>query len=257
MLTEAQIDEFITNGLLRIDGAFSEDVAREARDILWRSCRCDPERPDTWTQPVVRLGEHSEPSFRAAAESPALSEAFDQLVGVGRWQRRVSVGSFVIRFPSEGDPGDTGWHVDMSYGFDQANFMNWRANITSQGRALLLLFLFSDVGEDDAPTRVRLGSHLDIARRLAPAGQEGVTLGELAATGFAESAHRTEVLAVGGAGTVYICHPFIVHSAQPHRGRRPRFMAQPPLLPTAPLRLDGPNVDHTPLERSIRLALGS
>jgi hypothetical protein len=30
---------------------------------------------------------------------------------------------------------------------------------------------------------------------------------------------------------VYLCHPFIVHSAQPHRGKTPRFMAQPPLLP--------------------------
>jgi hypothetical protein len=32
-------------------------------------------------------------------------------------------------------------------------------------------------------------------------------------------------------GTVYLCHPFLVHAAQIHRGSQPRFMAQPPLLP--------------------------
>jgi hypothetical protein len=38
---------------------------------------------------------------------------------------------------------------------------------------LLMLFLFSDVGIDDAPTRIRVGSHMDVARFLAPAGEDG------------------------------------------------------------------------------------
>ena len=97
-----------------------------------------------------------------------------------------------------------------------------------------MLFLFSDVGDDDAPTRLRVGSHFDIARRLEPHGAEGLTLGELASTEFAESSHRPEVVATGPAGTVYLCHPFLVHSAQPHHGRHPRFVAQPPLLPADP-----------------------
>ena len=109
--------------------------------------------------------------------------------------------------------------------------MSWRANIHSKGRLLLMLFLFSDVSDDDAPTRIRVGSHADIARQLAPAGEAGLTLGELAADGFASSAHRPVVNATGEAGTVYLCHPFLVHAAQPHRGTRPRFLAQPPLLP--------------------------
>ena len=58
-----------------------------------------------------------------------------------------------------------------------------------------------------------------------------MSLQELAADGFASTEHCEEVLATGSAGTVYLCHPFIVHSAQSHRGTRPRFMAQPPLLP--------------------------
>jgi hypothetical protein len=97
-----------------------------------------------------------------------------------------------------------------------------------------MLFLFSDVGEQDAPTRIRVGSHADIARQLAPAGEEGMTLGQLSADGFAGSSHRPVVTATGDAGTVYLCHPFLVHAAQPHQGKQPRFLAQPPLLPVHP-----------------------
>jgi hypothetical protein len=112
--------------------------------------------------------------------------------------------------------------------------MSWRANIHSKGRSLLMLFLFYDVGQHDAPTRIRVGSHADIARQLAPAGEEGLTLRELAADGFASSAQRPVVTATGDAGTVYLCHPFLVHAAQAHRGDHPRFLAQPPLLPAHP-----------------------
>jgi Phytanoyl-CoA dioxygenase (PhyH) len=127
--------------------------------------------------------------------------------------------------------------------------------VTSKGRALLMLFLFSDVGQDDAPTRIRAGSHLDIARMLAPAGEAGLSLRELSANGFAETAERPEVLAMGEAGTVYLCHPFLVHAAQPHHGTRPRFMAQPPLAPAEPFLLEREDGAYSPVEQAIRNAL--
>lgn len=78
---------------------------------------------------------------------------------------------------------------------------------------------------------------------------------ELAKNGFAESASRREMAATGDAGTVYLCHPFLVHAAQPHRGTRPRFMAQPPLFPAEPLSLDRADGDHSAVEQAIREAL--
>ncbi|RUT31307.1 phytanoyl-CoA dioxygenase [Arsenicitalea aurantiaca] len=251
----ADIDHFITEGFLRIDGAFSAETADRARAILWRASGCDPEDPRTWTRPVVRIGELGLPPFAEAVGSRVLHGAFDALVGEGRWLPRNSLGTFPIRFPSPEDPGDAGWHIDVSFGTEDPDFLSWRANITSRGRALLMLFLFSDVGEKDAPTRIRAGSHLDIARRLAPAGPDGLTLRELAATGFAESAHRPEVLAVGAPGTVYLCHPFIVHAAQPHHGTEPRFMAQPPLLPRGEFAFERSDGAYNAVERAIRLAL--
>ena len=49
------------------------------------------------------------------------------------------------------------------------------------------------------------------------------------------AAKAGEVFATGSPGTVYLCHPFLVHAAQRHRGSRVKFMAQPPLLPAKPL----------------------
>jgi hypothetical protein len=253
-LEPAQIEQFITDGFVRIDNAFPRERADAARAILWKATGCSPDDPASWTQPVIRLGMFTQTPFIEAANTPSLHAAFDQLVGQGRWLRPAAMGTFPVRFPSAVDPGDAGWHIDVSFGTDTPDFMSWRANIHSKGRALLMLFLFSDVGEHDAPTRIRVGSHVDIARQLAPAGEQGLMLRELAADGFATSAHRPVVTATGNAGTVYLCHPFLVHAAQPHQGQRPRFLAQPPLLPADPD--NRPHGDLNPVEQATARALG-
>lgn len=254
-LSNIHIQQFITDGYIKIERAFSAEVAAEGREILWRDTGCDPHAQSTWTRPVIRLGMYGQEPFVRAANTTALHEAYDQLAGTGRWLPPTAIGTFPVRFPSPHDPGDAGWHIDVSFGLENPDFMSWRANINSRGRTLLMLFLFSDIAEDDAPTRIRVGSHRDIARILAPAGEAGLSLGELAANGFAESMHRKEVLATGAAGTVYLCHPFLVHSAQPHRGTRPRFLAQPPLLPNEPLSLSRVDNLYSPVERAILSAL--
>jgi hypothetical protein len=95
----------------------------------------------------------------------------------------------------------------------------WRGReITgSRQRGLLALYLFSDVDE--------------------------------------ASADRPTALATGRAGDVILCHPFLVHAAQPHHGTRPRFMAQPPLMPALPYELNRPDADYSPVEFAIRRAL--
>lgn len=66
---------------------------------------------------------------------------------------------------------------------------------------------------------------------------------------------RPLALATGPAGTVYLCHPFLIHAAQMHRGRQPRFMAQPGLAPAEPLRLEREDGAYSPIEIAIRRAL--
>jgi len=256
-LTSAQIESFVIDGFVRIDDAFSKSLADQGRAILWRETGCAPDNPSTWTRPVIRLGGYADQPFRDAANTSALHAAYDALVGAGNWLRPGGLGTFPIRFPSTEAPGDDGWHVDVSFrlpGDDPSDFMAWRANLASKGRALLMLFLFSDVGENDAPTRIRVGSHQDVARTLACYGEEGATLRDLSSNGFEETGSRREVLAVGKAGTVYLCHPFLVHAAQPHRGTQPKFMAQPPLLPRHDFDLSKPPSEQAPVERAISQA---
>lgn len=255
-LSDAQIEQFIQDGFVRIDHAFPRELAEQGRAILWRDLPCDPQEPATWTQPVIRLGYYSDDPFKKAVNSPRLHGAFDQLVGRGRWRPRADLGTFPVRFPSPHDPGDAGWHVDVSFpgkdeNVDNHDYSAWRVNVTSRGRALLMLFLFSDVGESDAPTRIRPGSHLDMARLLEPAGEVGMSHLMLDEIGSS----RPETLATGEAGAVYLCHPLLVHAAQIHRGSAPRFMAQPPLHPSEPFRLERANGDYSPVERAIRQAL--
>lgn len=251
MLNQEQIEQFLLEGFVRIDNAFSTTTAEEARNILWKDTGCSPHDPATWTKPVIWLGMYHQKPFVDAANTDVLLEAFDQLAGPGRWLPCRSMGTFPVRFPSTEDSGDTGWHVDAGFaGNDPANYFEWRINIQSRGRALLMLFLFSDVSENDAPTRIRSGSHLDVARALEPAGEWGLSFMELAGK-LADMPERPEVLATGTAGTVYLCHPFLAHAAQPHRGEVPRFLAQPPLL------LKDKLMEGSPVEMAIRSALGS
>lgn len=255
-LTPARLRSFIEDGFLRIDEAFPRDLAEEGRAILWRDTGCDPGDRTTWTKPVIRLGGYAQEPFVKAANAPRLRSALDQIVGEGRWLPLRGLGTFPVRFPSEEDPGDAGWHVDASFpGENPADFLGYRINLASRGRALLMLFLFSDVGEADAPTRIRVGSHREVARILAPAGDAGLSFMDLAGR-LDATAHLPLALATGAAGTVYLCHPFLAHAAQPHRGREPRFMAQPPLLPAEPLRIERADGAYSLVEQAIREGLG-
>jgi len=252
-LSDAEVRHFIDHGFVRLDEAFSRELAEQCRAELWAQIGLSPDEPQGWTRPVIRVAGMSSPPFVAAANTPKLHRAYDRLVGKGRWKVPQGLGTFPIRFPSTELPGDDGWHVDMSFGFDAADFMDWRVNVKSSGRALLMLFLLSDVGPDDAPTRIRAGSHAIVARQLLPHGDGGLTLRELSADGYASTEECEEVPATGPAGTVYLCHPFLVHAAQRHRGAVPRFMAQPPLLPAAEL---DPARPSSPVEIAIGAACG-
>ena len=107
-----------------------------------------------------------------------------------------------------------------------------------------MLFLFSGVGEDDAPTRIGVGSHLDVPGLLATRGEVGMSFIDLAEQ-LGSTATRPVVHATGSVGDVYLCHPFLVHAAQAHHGKVSRFIAQPLRNPSESLRLTGP-ITSTP-----------
>ncbi len=241
VLSQDEVERFVEDGFVRLPAAFPPELAARCRTLLWAQITAEtgarPDDPATWRQPVVRIPGRGDPPFQAAATTPRLHAAFDQLVGPGRWLPRQGLGTFPIRFPHPDDPGDAGWHVEGSFA-DPADPTRYRLNARSRGRALLLLFLFSEVGERDAPTRVRVGSHRDVAPLLARHGEDGAEFFAFCAEAVPATGHRPTALVTGSPGDVYLVHPFLVHSAQPHHGTEPRFMAQPPLLPADDLLPD-------------------
>jgi len=254
-LNKKDIEQFVEDGFIRIDNAFSSEVAKAVVDILWEDIPFERSDPSSWSEPVVRLGMYTQQPFIDSVNTSKLYSAFDQLVGTGKWIPCKSVGTFPVRFPSDKPPDDNGKHVDASFpGDSPANYFEWRVNVKSKGRALLMLVLYSDVAERDAPTVIYKKSHIDVAKLLYPEGDSGLSFMGLASK-VNELPSREEVYATGKAGTVYLCHPFLVHAAQANKGNTPKFMAQPPLLLHEELTISDSDDGHTPVERSIRLAL--
>jgi hypothetical protein len=249
------VDGFLRDGFVRMEQAVPPEVVAACEALLWDQIEAVPDDPRTWRQPVYWVGGMAQPPFAAAATAPVLLDAFDALVGPGRWQRRDSIGAFPLRFPHAEEPDDAGWHIEGSY--TPPGESEFFTNVHSSHRALLMLFLFTDVDEADAPTRIRVGSHRDVPPVLAPHGDRGASSRVLSPLVDAASAGRPVAPATGRAGDVFLCHPFLVHAAQPHHGSRPRFMGQPPLSPAREHLLTPYADNRAPVGRAIAEALAA
>ncbi len=228
MLGDDEIEAFRREVFVVIREAVPRDVIDACADTVWKALAAqgiDRADPTTWKAPVVRLPCPASPPFVEAGAAAVLTDAYDQLIGVGRWTRPYGIGGTVpVRFPSEVDPGDAGWHIDA--GWEENG--QYRVSVDSRGRALLALFLLTDIDAESAPTLLRPGSHHDIPQLLIDGGPNGVDWLAAAKAADAASAHRPVVPATGHAGDVFLCHPFLVHAASwPHRGTHARMLAQP------------------------------
>jgi len=237
---------FARDGYVAIRGAVGTETAAACRKAIWGWLNGQGVRADdaaTWPT-LAEIGDLTGRPFAAAGTAPALTAAYDELIGPGRWTRQVNPGgAVVVRFPSE-DRANAGYHIEGSY---HGPGGYW-ANVRSRARGLLALFLFTDVGPDDAPTRLVCGSHLYVPPFLAPYGEAG-TLAD-AELWRPSVLCRPTAHATGRAGDVYLCHPFIVHTATwPHRGTTPRMIAQPVIPVRDGFTLDGS--DPSPVAQAI------
>ncbi|MEN4476412.1 phytanoyl-CoA dioxygenase family protein [Mycolicibacterium cosmeticum] len=222
------VDAFGRDGYLRIDGTAVREAARAAQTLLWQRLGLAADRPERWTDSVVWTSDLSGAGpFHELTRPPGLSAALDAVLGAGRWVPRGSLGNIVIRFPLPSDVDDRGWHLDLNTPLPDGSWA-----VSRQPHTVLVLTLLSEVGPDDAPTRIRVGSHRDVPAVLGDDPLDAVTAGRRA---DAASAGRPIAHATGQPGDMYLLHPFTVHAADRHRGHTPRFMAQGPIMLTRPL----------------------
>ncbi|MGE2717095.1 phytanoyl-CoA dioxygenase family protein [Mycolicibacterium litorale] len=226
---------FERDGYLKIVQPELRAAADAARAQLWRQLGVSPDDPASWTQPVMWAADLTGSGpFAELAAAESLARALDALCGVGGWQPRGALGNIPVRFPVRPPADDRGWHIDLNTPLPDGGWA-----VSGRPHTLLLLTLLSDVGPDDAPTRIRRGSHHDVAAALDETPVDAIAAGEV---GDRVSSARPVVKATGEAGDMYVVHPFTVHAADEHRGSTPRFMAQAPILLTAPLHPGGPSV---------------
>jgi Phytanoyl-CoA dioxygenase (PhyH) len=229
-----EIERFVADGFVKLEGAVPREVGDAARTLLWRQIGLSPQDPAAWKEPVIWAADLTgEGPLGELIGSARLARALDELCGVGGWVPRGQLGMVPVRFPRLPPADDRGWHIDANVAQPDGRY---RCGVQSQ--TMLLLVLLSDVGPADAPTRIRVGSQRDAAAALA-----GRTLDSLAAGPLvdAASAHRPLAHATGQPGDIYLVHPLTVHAADEHRGDEPRFMAQTPVFLTEPLAPDGGN----------------
>lgn len=197
--------------------------------MLWQSIPASPADPSTWTESVVWTADlGGSGPFGCLAHSPDLAAALDAICGVGGWQPRHSLGNIPVRFPVRPTAADRGWHIDAN---TPGSDGSW--SVSGRPHTMLVLTLLSDVGPDDAPTRIRMGSHHDAVDVLE--GRPAWSAAEVGPRLDAASAGRPIGYATGSPGDAYLVHPFCVHAADEHRGDNPRFMSQAPIQLTEAL----------------------
>jgi len=222
------LDAFISDGYAKLENPTLRSVADEARALLWRQLGLSAQDHDGWSEPVLWASDMTGYGpFGELLRNPDLAAALDAVCGPACWVPRGSLGNIPVRFPVSPPRDDRGWHIDAN---TPQHDGTW--TVTRRPHTVLLLTLLSEVSVDDAPTRIRAGSHRDVAQVLGPDPVESAEMGRLVDEA---SADRDVILAIGEPGDMYLVHPFTVHAADEHRGSTPRFMAQAPVVLTSPL----------------------
>lgn len=222
------VEGFVRDGFAKLEAAVPREVGDAARAGLWAQIGLSPDDPSGWKQPVVWAADLSgQGPFGKIVSSARLAQALDEVAGQGGWVPLGAIGNMPIRFPVAPPAEDRGWHIDSSVAQPDGSWA-----VSARPETMLLLVLLSDVGPDDAPTRIRVGSHHDAYRALGDQVMDAFAAGPLV---DAASKDRPLAYATGQPGDMYLVHPLTVHAADEHRGTQPRFMAQAPVMLTRPL----------------------
>ncbi|DAZ96597.1 TPA: hypothetical protein N0F65_000163 [Lagenidium giganteum] len=245
-LSKEDIDQFVRDGFVLLEGAFSGDVAQKCRELIWARLSVqgiEAQDTSTWVERhgIPELYTQQDIAVWGQVLGPRLRAAVDQLCGKDRWEE-FGCGWWMITFPGfHQEPWDAAgkWHVDGA---------SYQHHIDSAESGLLAIFLFSDISR----------SHRSIARLLQeyePAGLKGG-----AVSYHARKLPRHKVVEVNGkAGDVMLVHPFLLHARSKNLGQRGvdsvRIMCNPNVKLHEKMNLNRDDDNYSPVETAIVQAL--
>ena len=246
VFSEAEIEQFLTDGYVMLRGAFSREAGKTVRDEVWKLTGLAPDDSKTWKKNQIHLqkvlsGPVVEPVF-----TPRLFAAFDDLMGIGRWEYSPHLGWWPISFPgfekSPWQEPQTGWHVDGQ---------QFHHHLNSRDQGLLSIFLFSDIEPGDGGTALSLGSHHLAARILQDSEPAGLTVRELLQRVNQHPRERV-IETTGEVGDVALMHPFMSHTRSANTGNRVRFICNPCFSLKEPMDFQRENPEeYSPVEQAI------
>lgn len=228
-LSDAEIDEFRSNGYLLVRNVFDPEVGlqcvRNVLEALGREQQVDLNAPK---KARYVLGRRSGEPFDRLT-SPKLLSLIDALVGADAWERsHISThGAFFVTFPGfhgtvwKPPVGVGQWHIDRGYSPVDAYHLK-------QGNcAIVPVLLLTPSRVDGAATLAVRGSHRMVARMLRRAHwpiRPGPVVAFCDALTMRRSWQGEIVQLVGEAGDVVFLHPYLIHCASANTTSHIRIM---------------------------------
>jgi hypothetical protein len=270
VLSDADVEHFLTHGYVLVPGCFSADAAREYTQTMWTRLGYDPDDRSSWAAPSVHMPSHR--VIDVASFAPRAWGAVCDLVGGPErisastpytWNDGfiVNLGEGADRPWAEASADAPGWHKDGDF---------FRHFLDSPEQGLLTLVLWSDVRHQGGATFVAADSVPPVARFLA-AHPGGVYPPEVPTPDHGEGTRPAVfdfsslvsgcgefVEATGEVGDVYLLHPYILHAKAQNVLRAVRVITNPPLTLAEPMRFDRDDpADYSIVERAVLRALGT
>ncbi|MDP9383378.1 MAG: hypothetical protein M3Q29_25185 [Chloroflexota bacterium] len=253
VLTDEQIESFVTRGYVVLHDCFSRDAAKALTDKAWVRLGYDPEDPSTWEQAVIHMPTHERFDVREFAPK-VWAAACDLLGGEDRVKQPYTWGDgFIVNLHEGADrpwappsPSVGGWHKDGDF---------FRHFLDSPEQGLLTLVLWSDIEHRGRATFVAADSVPVVARYLVE-HPEGVLPTEFPVRSLiAECSDFVE--ATGRVGDVYLLHPYILHAKSQNLLGVPRLITNPPVHLKEPLSFNRPDpAEYSPVELAVLRGLG-
>ena len=253
VLTEDQVEHFLSRGYVVLHDCFSRDAARAWTDQAFVRLGYDPNDPSTWKEAVIHMPSHQRVDVKEFA--PRVWGAVCELLGgEERIQQPYNWGDgFIVNLREGADrpweppsPSVKGWHKDGDF---------FRHFLDSPEQGLLTLVLWSDVLPRGGATFVAADSVPVVARFLAE-HPEGVLPNEFDHRSLIAQCHDF-VEATGQVGDVFLLHPYILHAKSQNLLGIPRLITNPPVHLREPMNFNRPNPDDfSPVEMAVLRGLG-
>lgn len=269
-LEPEQIEQFLRDGFLVVEGAFDPAVAARWREDAVHRIReqpaqwvrgydpdvgpslagFDPGEPATWTWPLIEL-RGSERVEIAEFSPDGWAAICDLLGGPDRIRTRSWDNYMIINLRANAElpehtpqPGWSSWHIDDPSPLTRIDRIN---------NGLVCIALFDDLLPRSGNTWLAPDSVPRVAADLA-ANPGGVDYCNDRGTHITLACERFHEV-VGRAGDLVLFHPLMMHSSSPNASGRIRWMGNPMVYLEQPLDPFRPEPELSPVERAMHRAI--